>query len=112
MAQGLSDQTLRDMHLTLLNEGCEASGFHGCLNPASPLTRLTSVEFATVLRLLFGLPATGHLDSKDQVYRHFCKDKFMLLDKCPAAKGEEALAKGLAHLQHCGVDKLFRVIPR
>ena len=67
MAQGLSDQTLRDMHLTLLNEGCEASGFHGCLNPASPLTRLTSVEFATVLRLLFGLPATGHLNSKDQV---------------------------------------------
>ena len=52
MAQGISDQTLRDIHLTLLNEGCEASGFHGCLNPASPLTRLTSVEFDTTLRPL------------------------------------------------------------
>ena len=102
MAQGLSDQTLRDMHLTLLNEGCEASGFHGCLNPASPLTRLTSIEFATVLRLIFGLPATGNLDPKDGVYKHFCKNKPMLLDKCPAAKGEVALAKGLTHLQHCG----------
>ena len=99
MAQGLSDQTLRDMHLTLLNEGCEASGFHGCLNPASPLTRLTSVEFATVLRLLFGLPAAGHLDSKDEVYRHFCNGRFMSLTKCPAAKGKVALADGLAHLQ-------------
>ena len=32
----------------------------------------------------------------------------MLLDKCPAAKGEVALAKGLTHLQHCGQTNTAR----
>ena len=105
MAQGISDQTLRDIHLTLLNEGCEASGFHGCLNPASPLTRLTSVEFDTTLRLLFGLSAAGQPDFQD-VHTNYCgaaeRAKRILLTDCPTNSGEFAHADSTAHLAYCG----------
>ena len=105
MAQSISDQTLRNTHLTLLNEGCEAPGFHVCLNPALPLTRLTSVEFATMLRLLFGRSDAGQLDSKD-VHTHYCgaagRAKRMLLTNCPANPGEVARADSTAHLTYCG----------
>ena len=61
MAMGITDQTTRDLYLTLLDEastkfgsGCFVSSF-----PSSPFTRFSSPEFVTVLRNLFGLSATG-----------------------------------------------------
>ena len=108
MARGVTDQTTRDLHLTLLDEGSTnfGSGVVSCAIPSSPFTRFSSPEFVTVLRNLLGLSAAGRL-AANAVHVHYCgkdRNKPMPLKNCPARDGVAALADSAAHLAHCGLD--------
>ena len=102
-AKGIADESLRNLHLTLLNEGCQhgAGAFVNAV-PSNPFTRFSSPEFKDVLRSFLGLsPAgcrTGH------IHTHACgkdRDKPMELHNCPAPSGVAALADSSVHLSHC-----------
>ena len=55
-AQGIADESLRNLHLTLLNEGCQhgAGAFVNAV-PSNPFARFSSPEFKDLLRYFLGL---------------------------------------------------------
>jgi hypothetical protein len=105
-ARSIDDISLRNLHLTLLNEGCQygAGAFVNAIG-SNPFTRFSSAEFKDVLRYFLGLSSAGC--KSDHVHTHACgkmRNKPMELRNCSAPDGVAALADSSVHLSHCHLN--------
>ena len=108
LARGITDKTIRDLHLTLLDEGStRGAGVFVNSVPSNKFTRFSSPEFCVVLRNFLGLSTAGD-DGAESSHVHFCgknRDKRHILKNCKAmATGKAALADSTAHLAHCALE--------